>query len=294
MGRPAYRPFNRESGMISVLRSVAAERRKEERASLVREYAQQRILANLAKAGAMPVVSFHGGTCLRITRNLPRYSEDLDFSLDGDPSRYDLQAWARKTAAALEREGHAVQIQPKRPVSAVEKVEIRFPGLLHLAGASPHPDQNLRIKIEVDTRAPQGNRSERQPVHHEVAMAGHRFHIWCHDLPSMMSGKIGAVLTRQYTKGRDLYDLRWYLQKRPAIQPNLIVLNNSLRQSMGEGASELTEGNWRRHVADKLRTIDWDVANTDADRFLMDRSEAGTLAAGSILADLEAHKIEGA
>ena len=278
--------------MIGVLRSVVEERQEEERASLVREYVQQRVLANFAKVGAMPVVSFHGGTCLRMAHNLSRYSEDLDFSLDGEPSRYDLQAWAKKTAARLEREGHDVQIKSKRPVSVVDKVEICFPGLLYQTGASPMQDQNLRIKIEVDTRPPEGNRSVKVPLHHEVAMGGQKFQMWCHDLPSMMSGKIGAVLTREYTKGRDHYDFRWYLQKRPAVRPNLIVLNNSLRQSMGTKAPELTEENWRQHVADKLRTIDWQTANADADRFLMEQNQAGTLSAGSLLADLESHEVE--
>lgn len=278
--------------MISILESILDGKRQREKIDLVREFAQQRILASLTKIGAMPVVSFHGGTCLRMAHNLSRYSEDLDFSLDGDPSRYDLQAWAKKTAARLEREGHRVQTKAKRPVSAVDKVEIRFPGLLYQAGASPLPDQNLRIKIEVDTRAPKGNRSARVPLHREVAMAGQKFHMWCHDLPSLMAGKIGAVLTREYTKGRDQYDLRWYLQKRPAVRPNLTVLNNSLQQNLGGNAPELTEANWRRHLADRLQAIDWETANADADRFLMEPEEAGTLAAGSILADLEGHEIE--
>ena len=278
--------------MISVLRSVVEESQEEKRASLVREYVQQRILANFGKVGAMPVVSFHGGTCLRMAHNLPRYSEDLDFSLDRDPSHYDLQAWAKKTVARLGREGHDVQAKARRPVSTVEKVEIRFPGLLYQVGASLHPDQNLRIKIEVDTSPPEGNRSVKVPLHHEVAMGGQRFQMWCHDLPSLMSGKIGAVLTREYTKGRDHHDLRWYLQKRPAVLPNLVVLNNSLRQRMGADAPELTEENWRQHIADRLQTIDWQTANADADRFLMEQKQAGTLSASSLLADLESHEVE--
>ena len=116
--------------------------------------------------------------------------------------------------------------------------------------------------------------------------------MWCHDLPSLMSGKIGAVLTREYTKGRDHHDLRWYLQKRPAVLPNLVVLNNSLRQRMGADAPELTEENWRQHIADRLQTIDWQTANADADRFLMEQKQAGTLSASSLLADLESHEVE--
>lgn len=44
----------------------------------VREYLQARILQSLQRAGAMQTLAFHGGTCLRILYNIPRYSEDLD------------------------------------------------------------------------------------------------------------------------------------------------------------------------------------------------------------------------
>ena len=41
-----------------------------------------------------------------------------------------------------------------------------------------------------------------------------------------MAGKLHAVLCRKYTKGRDFYDLLWYLTKK--ITPNIKLLNNSI------------------------------------------------------------------
>ena len=32
-----------------------------------------------------------------------------------------------------------------------------------------------------------------------------------HDRASLLAGKLHAILQRPYTKGRDLYDLIWYL-----------------------------------------------------------------------------------
>ena len=48
--------------------------------ALVREYLQARILEILQQSGAFLCLSFHGGTSLRFLYDIPRYSEDLDFS----------------------------------------------------------------------------------------------------------------------------------------------------------------------------------------------------------------------
>jgi len=52
--------------------------------NLAREYLQARILVALQRAGAMIPLAFHGGTALRFLYAHGRYSEDLDFALEGD------------------------------------------------------------------------------------------------------------------------------------------------------------------------------------------------------------------
>ncbi|MFW6228360.1 MAG: nucleotidyl transferase AbiEii/AbiGii toxin family protein, partial [Alkalispirochaeta sp.] len=47
----------------------------------VREYLQARILEALQRAGAFRYWAFLGGTALRVLFRLPRFSEDLEFSL---------------------------------------------------------------------------------------------------------------------------------------------------------------------------------------------------------------------
>jgi hypothetical protein len=56
--------------------------------NLVREYLQARILAALQRAGAMIPLAFHGGTTLRFLYTHGRYSEDLDFALEGSLHQY--------------------------------------------------------------------------------------------------------------------------------------------------------------------------------------------------------------
>ncbi|MCP9911748.1 nucleotidyl transferase AbiEii/AbiGii toxin family protein [Cyanobium sp. BA20m-p-22] len=42
---------------------------------------QEIALAGLYRRGFFGKAAFYGGTCLRIFQKLPRFSEDLDFSL---------------------------------------------------------------------------------------------------------------------------------------------------------------------------------------------------------------------
>src|SRR4030067_3635034 len=68
-----------------------------------------------------------------------------------------------------------------------------------------------------------------------------------HDKASWLAGKLHAILQRPYLKGRDLYDLAWYLSDPEWPEPNLELLNNALRQTGRQGRS-LTEKNWSKAV----------------------------------------------
>lgn len=63
--------------------------------NLAREYLQARLLASLQRAGAMIPLAFHGGTALRFLFAHGRYSEDLDFALEGDRQSYDFRGYLK-------------------------------------------------------------------------------------------------------------------------------------------------------------------------------------------------------
>lgn len=88
--------------------------------NLVREYLQARILGALQRAAAMIPLAFHGGTALRFLFASARYSEDLDFALEKDKSRYDFRAYLQAIRSELAIEGYAVQlkINDKKPCTA--------------------------------------------------------------------------------------------------------------------------------------------------------------------------------
>jgi hypothetical protein len=73
-----------------------------------------------------------------------------------------------------------------------------------------------------------------------------------HDKASLFAGKLHAILQRPFLKGRDVYDLLWYLSDPNWPEPNLIFLNNALAQTHWKG-DVLTAENWRGQVWDRIK-----------------------------------------
>ena len=121
--------------------------------NLAREYLQARLLATLQRAGAMIPLAFHGGTALRFLYAHGRYSEDLDFALEGDRQRYDFRGYLRAIRAELTPEGYSVELKVNDQ-KTVHNAFVRFPGLLYDLELSGHPSEVLAVKLEVDTRQP--------------------------------------------------------------------------------------------------------------------------------------------
>ena len=88
-----------------------------------------------------------------------------------------------------------------------------------------------------------------------------------HDKASLLAGKLHAILQRSYTKGRDIYDLLWYLSDPAWPPPNLVLLNNALAQTGWQGGT-LTEANWRELVRERLRLLDWNDIQADVRPFV--------------------------
>ena len=131
-------------------------------------------------------------------------------------------------------------------------------------------EQELSIKLEVDTRPPEGAILEKRLVNRHMLLS-----LQHHDLPSLMAGKVHALVTRGYPKGRDWYDLVWYRAKRPPITPNLTLLQNALDQTEGVGA--IHADNWRSQVRARLESLSDEDLRRDAAAFLERRQDAELL-----------------
>ncbi|MBA4385658.1 MAG: hypothetical protein C0410_13045 [Anaerolinea sp.] len=218
--------------------------------NLVREYLQARILESLQKSGAMIPLAFHGGTALRFLFSHGRYSEDLDFALEGDRQSYDFTGYLKAIRSDLSPEGYQIEVKLNAQ-KTVNSAFIRFPGLLYEMGLSPMQSEVLAVKIEVDTNPPKGAGLATTVTRRFVVLQLHH-----HDKASLLSGKLHAIMQRSYTKGRDIYDLLWYLSDPTWPEPNLILLNNALAQTNWNGGL-LTEQNWKQQVWQRLKALNW-------------------------------------
>jgi len=229
--------------------------------NLAREYLQARLLAALQRAGAMIPLAFYGGTALRFLYAHGRYSEDLDFALEGDRQRYDFRGYLRAIRTELTPEGYTIELKVN-DTRTVHSAFVRFPGLLYDLGLSAQRNEVLAVKLEVDTHPPAGAGLATTLVRRFVVLQ-----LQHHDKASLLAGKLHAILQRPYTKGRTIYDLLWYLSDPTWPQPNLVLLNNALAQTNWPGGA-LTAANWRDWVRKRLRLLDWNGMLSDVRPFV--------------------------
>lgn len=241
-----------------------------------REYLQARILLSLQRAGAMIPLAFQGGTALRFLYSIRRYSEDLDFALERRDRGYDFRSYLVAVRSDLQREGYAVEVKASDQ-KAVHGAFVRFPGLLHELGLSPHPREILAVKIEVDTNPPAGAVLATTLLRRHVTL-----NLQHHDPASLLAGKLHAVLERTYPKGRDFYDLLWYISDPDWPAPNLELLDNALRQS-GRTGPLITDVEWQERVLERIHGVDWRRLIADVEPFLEDPAEIELLSRENLI-----------
>lgn len=243
--------------------------------AVVREYLQMRVLQSLQNAGAMIPLAFHGGTALRLLYRMPRYSEDLDFALERQAEQYDFRKYLTTIQRDLTAETYDVEIKLSEH-KIVHSAFIRFHGLFYRLGISPHETEVLAIKLEIDTNPPAHAGLETTLVQHHVAV-----NFQHHDQASLLAGKLHAILQREYVKGRDWYDLYWYLRQAQWPAPNLEMLNSALGQT-GWEKGIVTAENWREFVLARLAQLEWQRVEEDVQIFLMNQEELSGFKAATI------------
>lgn len=236
-----------------------------ERTNILREYLQACALRSLHESKAFESLSFVGGTALRFLFDLPRYSEDLDFSLES-PAGYEPLSWMAKLKRDLGRLGFEAELS-WNDKKTVHVAWVRISGLLKEADIVAKAEQKLSVKLEIDTRPPSGAVMERRLVNRRLVFA-----LRYHDLPSLMAGKVHALLSRPYEKGRDWFDLIWYRTRRPPVEPNEALLASAFVQT-----GNLPAGTWRADVSQRLSSLDFPALRADVEPFLEHREDAALL-----------------
>ncbi|HPX25578.1 MAG TPA: nucleotidyl transferase AbiEii/AbiGii toxin family protein [Treponemataceae bacterium] len=237
-----------------------------EKQNLMKEYLQACALRSLHEAGAFQNLSFVGGTALRFLFALPRFSEDLDFSLENNKN-YDPIRWLTKMKRDFSLLGFNADIT-LNDRKTVHTSWIKVAGLLYECGLSVRPEQKIAVKIEIDTLPPEGAITEKKIVNRYSIFA-----VRHHTLSCLMAGKIRALLTRPFQKGRDWYDILWYVSRIPPVEPDSLFLSNSLAQ-YSEVNYFKPELGWKGSIQAMLNSISFDALKDDVAVFLENPKDA--------------------
>ena len=229
----------------------------------LREMLQLVCLKILYDKGRFSNLTFTGGTALRILYGLRRYSEDLDFFLTAKKG-YDFGAIASDLKRGLALNGLEAELR-RWALHGVDNAIMKFPGLAAEAGISGAggPDISIQLEINLDPPAPGG--IEKTLVNRIFLINIAHF-----SLPSLYATKLHACFFRKRIKGRDFYDLLWYLGKK--IKPDYTLLNSAIRQTEGKFQA-LDENNIKGFLLERLEKIDFKGLKEDVEKFLEDKNE---------------------
>jgi predicted nucleotidyltransferase component of viral defense system len=248
-------------------------RSADDHVNALREILQEIALCGLWRARFFEHAAFYGGTALRVLYGLDRFSEDLDFSLLA--SRYfNVTPYCAAVEEELDSWGFPATVvgKAKRERSAIQSAFLKANTrqlLLTIdageAAAGMHGRRELKIKLEVDTEPPPGFSTETKFLLQPIP-----FSVRAYDPPSLFAGKMHAILCRGWgtrVKGRDWYDLVWYVGRRTPL--DLAHLEARMRQS-GHYASEaaLDESELRSVLARRIDNLDVEAARLEVERFL--------------------------
>lgn len=257
---------------------------KDDAYEALREILQEIVLRGLYDAGFFDHAVFYGGTALRILYGLPRFSEDLDFSLLESDLSFDLAKYEKAVKERLLEYGFEVEIETKVKASKVQSAFLKGNTVKHLISINApksvvgqfHRDKLVKIKFEVDTQPP-GDFEYESKLHLQPTP----FMIKSMVPSSLFAGKMHAVLCRGWgnrAKGRDWYDLVWYVSK--GIELDLGHLSARLRQSCKamerdgfEIPGSIDEKAVNKLLKQRIGSLDINAAKEDVSRFIADKKE---------------------
>lgn len=168
-----------------------------------------------------------GGSCLRFCFGLNRLSEDIDLDLEWNQKINksklvtDILTYFRNNFGFDKIEA--------RISGQMKKIYLKFPILYRLNVASRPESDKLYVKLKISENISPFYNTEFTPIN----KFNLNFIVKQYDLSTLMASKIIAVLRRTFRKGkgdmitfkgRDYYDLLWFLQQ--GIKPNMQRIEN--------------------------------------------------------------------
>jgi predicted nucleotidyltransferase component of viral defense system len=225
---------------------------------------QEIALAGLQRAGFFEKAAFYGGTCLRIFHGLPRYSEDLDFSLLKANKLFSFEPYFEKLKQEFQSLGFEVEITEKQKTSVTDIASAFLKKTSSRYDLKINGQKVLKIKFEVDTDPPIGFSIEQKLV-----LQPYPFYVKCFALPDLFAGKAHALLFRQWQnriKGRDWYDFEWYVRKGVSLNRQHLAIR--AKQSGHWDSENMSKQDLAKLFTDRIQIIDPKLAREDVMRFI--------------------------
>ncbi len=173
---------------------------------ILKEYVQLLTLDYLSTTEHIRKMTFIGGTNLRLTKGIDRFSEDLDFDCK-NLTEEEFILMSDDVLTFLQRSGFNVEARAreKSGLKAFQR-SLYFPELLFSLGISRHREARFLLKIEA-----QDQQTPYDPVMEFIKGCGLFFPFPVPSEAVLCAMKIAAMLDRG--KGRDYYDVMFLLSR---------------------------------------------------------------------------------
>lgn len=209
--------------------------------NLLKEQLQYYVLNFIYNSSYGENFIFKGGTCLRFCFESPRLSEDLDFDVKNF-SKFDFARFKKDLTfyfrSRLRFAPFSIKIAGKNKL-----IYLQFPVLKQINFPISKPSENI-LFVRIDLAPFRG-----KDYKIEVSLkstSDFSFIIKRFSLPDLFTGKINAILQREKWekelkeprfKGRDFFDLWWFLEKN--VHPNYSYLKSTINLNKDEIKNQL-------------------------------------------------------
>ena len=242
----------------------------------LREIMQEVALAGLSRTNFFEKAAFYGGTALRIFYELDRFSEDLDFSLLESEPDFSLEPYFDAIITEFESIGMKVSIREKdkKEKTNIDSAflksetlwkELILEDIIKQAGIKS-TNRSMKIKLEVDRKPPLGFKTEEKLLTRPFS-----FYVKCFNRPSLFAGKMHALLFRKWqnrVKGRDWYDLEWYIKKGVPLDLHHFTLR--AKDTGDWTGNQLTPDDLLELLREKFKNVSFDSVKADIVPFIKD------------------------
>jgi len=214
-----------------------------------RDYTQALLLSRLYKLEA-PLI-FKGGTCLKLIHDLPRFSEDLDFTATRE--LVEVKSALKAAAEELHLVGVEAKINQVRARGDGYQCRLKYYGPLYTGEERTAGSVTIDVSLRRDVVLRPEWRAVRS-IYPDVPP----FTARCMQIQEILAEKVRALLVR--AAPRDLYDI-WFLLSR-GIKPSLKIINRKLSlydkmfsiEKFSDSTAHVKLG-WKRDLAPLLNSI---------------------------------------